>query len=139
MSPRLSTGSSQLRFTAWLCLGISSPAQVAAISGCFIAQSGWPWAKHRWGLILAWPTQENPGASPPSGKLQTMSEHLHPAPTQLILHGGWRLVVSGHSQCLQLTSLGKSYPLTYQQQSRLNYKRRLPSAHEACTLSTQLG
>ena len=29
------------------------PAQVAAISDCFIAHAGWPQAKHSWGLTLA--------------------------------------------------------------------------------------
>ena len=38
-----------------------SQAQVAAISDCFIAQAGWPQAKHRWGLTLTCTTQENPG------------------------------------------------------------------------------
>ena len=38
-----------------------SPAQVAAISDCFIAQAGWSQAKHRWGLTLACTTQETQG------------------------------------------------------------------------------
>ena len=38
-------------------------------------------------------------------------------------------VVSGHSQSLQLTGLGKFFPLSCQQPSRLNYKRRVYSAH----------
>ena len=71
----------------------------------------------------------NPRVSTPSGQPQTMSEHHHPAPAQLILHGGWRLVVSGHSQSLQLTGLGKSLPLICQQLPSLNYKRRVCSAH----------
>ena len=65
----------------------------------------------------------------PRRQLQTTSEYQHPAPAQLILHGGRRLVVSGHSQSLQLTGLGKSLPLPFQQQPRLNYKRRVYSAH----------
>ena len=72
---------------------------------------------------------ENPRASPPSGKLQTTWELYHPAPAQLILRRGQRVVVSGHSQSLQLTGLGKSLPLICQQQQRLNYKRRVYSAH----------
>ena len=44
------------------------------------------------------------------------------------------MVVSGHSQLLQLTGLGKSLPLTCQQQPRLNYKRRVYSAHTKDTL-----
>ena len=38
-------------------------------------------------------------------------------------------MVSGHNQSLQLTGLGQSLPLTCQQQPRLNYKRRVYSAH----------
>ena len=68
-------------------------------------------------------------ASTPSGQLQTMSEHHHPALAKLILFGGQRLVVSGHSQSLKLTGLSKCPPLTCQQQSRLNYKRRVYLAH----------
>ena len=58
-----------------------------------------------------------------------MMEHHHPAPAQLILHGGWMFVVSSHSQSLQLTGLSKSLPLICQQQSRLNYKRKVYSAN----------
>ena len=39
------------------------------------------------------------------------------------------MVVSGHSQSLQLTGLDKFLPLICQQQPRLNYKRRVYSAH----------
>ena len=39
------------------------------------------------------------------------------------------MVVIGHSQSLQLTGLGKSLQLICQQQPRLNYKRRVYSAH----------
>ena len=106
-----------------------SPAQVAAISDCFIAQAGWLWAKHVGLYHLG-----NPRVSAPSGQLQTMLEHHHTAPAQLILHGGWRNVVSGHSQSLQLPSLGKSLSLICQQQPRLNYKRRAYSAHTKGTL-----
>ena len=71
----------------------------------------------------------NPRACAPSGQLLTMSEHHHPARAQLIFHGGPRLMASGYSQSLQLTGLGKSLLLTCQQQSRLNYKRRVYSTH----------
>ena len=53
----------------------------------------------------------NTRASAPSGLLQTTTEIHHSAPAELILHNGQRLVVSGHSQSLQLTGLGKSLPL----------------------------
>ena len=71
----------------------------------------------------------NPNAYAPNGQLLTTLEHHHPVPIELILHGGQSLVVSDHSQSLQLTSLGKSLPLTCQQRSRLNYKRTVYSAH----------
>ena len=74
-------------------------------------------------------TKETPGASEPSGQLQTQLKHHHPAPTQLIPCGRQRLVISGHSQSLQLTGLGKSFPLVCQQQPKLNHKRRVYSAH----------
>ena len=38
-------------------------------------------------------------------------------------------MVSGHSQCLQLTGLGKSLPLMCPEQSRLSYKRTEYSVH----------
>ena len=38
-------------------------------------------------------------------------------------------MVSGHSQSLQLTGLGKPLPLICQQQPRLNYKRSMYSVH----------
>ena len=62
-----------------------------------------------------------------SGQLQTTLEHHHPAPAQLIGRGR-RLVVSGHSQYL-LTGLGKSLPLTFQQQPGVYYKKRVYSVH----------
>ena len=106
--------------TAWEC---PSPAQVAAISNCFITQARFP------GQNLGPHDPGNLRASAPSGQLQTMSEHHHPPPEQLILHRGWRLVVSGHSQFLLLAGLGKSLLLTCQQRPRLNYKRSVYSAH----------
>ena len=53
----------------------------------------------------------------------------HSDPAQLILLRRQRQVVSGHSQSLQLTGLDESLPLICQQQSSLNYKRRLYTAH----------
>ena len=129
MSPRPGISSSQPRFTAWLHLGIPKPRTCSShlrllYSLCRVApgrpQAGTDLGLHHLG---------NPRASAPSGQLQTMSERHHPAPAQLTLHGGQRFEVSGHSQSLQLTGLGKSLPLTCQQQARLNYKRRVYSAH----------
>ena len=39
------------------------------------------------------------------------------------------LLKNPHMELLRFTGLGKSYPQTCQQQSRLNYKRRVYSAH----------
>ena len=71
----------------------------------------------------------NPRANTPSRQLHTKVECHHPAPAQLIFHGGQRLVVRGHSQSLHMSGLGKFFPLICQQQTRLNYKRREYSAH----------
>ena len=75
----------------------------------------------------------NPRACTPSRQLQAMLEHHHPAPAQLILHRGQRLMVSGHNQSLQLNGLGKYLPLTCQQQPRLNHRRWVYSAHRKGT------
>ena len=69
-------------------------------------------------------------ACTPSGHLQTMSEHHYSVPAQLILHRWHRLVVSGHSQSLQLTDVGKSLPLICEHQPKLTYKRRVYSTHK---------
>ena len=125
--PRPSTNSSQPRLTAWLCLGISkTPAQGVTILHCFRRTVP---GKTQVAAALGLHHLGNSRACVPSRQLQTTSEHYHPAPVQFILHRGQRLVVNGHSQSLQLTGLGKSCPFTCQEQPRLNYKRRVYSAH----------
>ena len=57
---------------------------------------------------------------------------------QLIFHSGQRWVVSGHSQSLQLTGLGKSFPLMCWQQSGLNYKRKVNKTHTVSTLGVSI-
>ena len=126
---RLSTSSIQPRFTAWLLLGISKPTTSTSHLRLLYSSGTVVPGKTQVGGDLSLHHPENPRAYAPSGQLQTTSEHLYPAPRQLILHGVWRLVVNGHSPSLPLTGLGKSLPLTCQQQPRLNYKRRLYSAH----------
>ena len=111
--PSLGTSSSQPRFTAWLHQESLSPRTSSShlrlqYSSGRVALG----TKHSCGLTLACTTRGNPRACVPSGQLQTMSENLHPAPAQLMLHGGQRLVVSNHSQSLQLNGLVKSLPLT---------------------------
>ena len=111
-NPRLGTSSSQLWIIVWLAWKPQSPAQVGAICR-LLCCSGWVALGRT--QVVADPGLQHLGNSRaciPSGQLQTMLEHHLPAPAQLILHGGWRLVVSGHSQSLQLTGLGKFLPLT---------------------------
>ena len=137
--PRPGTSSSQPRFTGCLHPGTSKPntssSQLRLLYSSGRVVPGKTQVRAEFGL-------RHPGntrACTPSGQLQTMLEHHHPAPTQLILHGGQKLVVSGHSQSLPLSGLGKSLPLICQQQPRLNYKRRGYSAHMKASSNTQLG
>ena len=115
--PRFGTGSIQTRFIAWLCLGISKPSISSSHLRLLCNTGRVALGNTLVGADLGLHHLENPRACAPSGQLQTMSDHYHLAPAQMILHGGWRLVVSGHSQFLKLTGLGKSLPLTCQHQS----------------------
>ena len=97
--PRLGTSSSQPKFTAWLRLGISMP-NLSSSHLRLLYIPGWvALGTTQLGADLALQHRGNPRAR---GQLQTTLEHHHSAPAQLILHRGWRLVVSGHSQSLQL-------------------------------------
>ena len=140
-SPRPSTSSSQPRFAASLHLGISKPSTSSSHPRLLYNSDRVALGKTQVGADLGLHHPGNPRTSVPSGQLQTTLEHHRPAPAQLNLHGGQRLAVSGHSQSLQLTGLGKSLPLICQEQPRLNYKRRVYSAltKGACNSSTQLG
>ena len=135
--PRPGTNSSQTRVTAWLHLGNSKPIQGTAISSCFVVHAGWSWEEHRWELTLACTIQLTPGSVYPMDSHRPLG-----APPffscKLILHGGWRMVVSSHSQSLQLTGLSKYLPLTCQQQSSINYKRMMYSSHMSMDMSTQI-
>ena len=129
MSPRPGTTSSQPRLTAWLCLGISQLGISSSHLRMLYSPDRVALDKTQMGADLCLHHPGNHRASTSSGQLQTTLEQHHPDSAQLILFGGQRLVVSGHSQSLQLTGLGKSLPLTCQQQSRLNYKRKVHSVH----------
>ena len=118
---RSSINSSQPRFAAWLHLGISKPSTSSSHLRLLYSSGKVALGKTEVGTDLGLHPPGNPRTRTSSGQLQTMLDH-HPVSAQLILHRGWRLVVSGHSQSLQLTDLGKSLPLTCQQQSRLNYR-----------------
>ena len=124
--PKHSTSSSQPRFIAWLHLGISKSS--TSSSHLWLLYSSGRCPGQNIGDLALYHSG-NPRASTPSRQLQTTSEQDHPTPAQLILHGGQSVVVSDHSQSLQLNGLGKSLPLTCQQQPRLNYKRRVYSTH----------
>ena len=129
MSSRPGTSSSQISFTAWLHVGISKPSTSSSHLRLLCSSVKKALGKTQVGADLGLHHPGNPRARAPSGQLQTISEHHHPDPAQLIHHRGQRLVVSGHSQSLQLTGLGRSLPLTCQQQPKLKYKRRVYPAH----------
>ena len=129
VSLRLHTGSSQPSFIVCLCLRISKPSTSSSHFRLLYRLGSVAPGKTRVGDDLGLFHTGHPRASVPTGQLQTTSKHHHPAPEQLILYREWKFVVSNHSQSLQLTGLGKSLPLTYQQQSRFNYKRSVYSAH----------
>ena len=110
--PRHDTSSSQPRLTLGFTWESPSPAQVPAISDCFIAQAEWHWEKYRLGLTLVCTTWESPEPTHPVDSYRPhQSTSNHPAPTQVIFHRGWMLVVSSHSQSLQLAGLSKFIPL----------------------------
>ena len=125
----VSPSGSQIRVTAWLHLGISKPSTSSSHLRLLYSSGRVAWGKTQVEAELGLHHPGNPRANVPSGQLQTTSEHHHPAPAQLILHGGRRLVVSVYSQSLQMTGLGKSLSLICQQQPSLNYKRKVSSAH----------
>ena len=129
MNPRAGTSSSQPRFTAWLPLGISKPTTSSSHLRLLYSSGRVALGKTQVRADLGLYLLGNSRASVPNGQLKTTSDHHHPVPAQLILHGRQRLVVSDCSQSLQLTGLSKSLPLICQQQPRLNYKRRVYSAH----------
>ena len=60
MTPDLAIAAASLDSQLGFAWESPSPPQVAAISDCFIAQAGWLWAKHKWGLALACTTWETP-------------------------------------------------------------------------------
>ena len=129
MRTRPATSSSQPRFIVWLYLGISKPSTSSSHLRLLYSSSTVPPGKTQVGADLGLHHPGNPRASAPRGEVRTNLKYRNPAPAQLILRRGQRVVVSGHSQSLQLTGLGKSLPLICQQQQRLNYKRRVYSAH----------
>ena len=127
--PRPSTSSSQPRFTVWLHLGISKLSTSRRHLRLLYSPGRMILGRTQVGADFGLHHLGNPSACTPCGQLQTTSEHLHPAQAQLILHGGWRLVISGLNQSLQLTGLSKSLPVICQQQPRFDYKRRWYSCH----------
>ena len=121
--PRHNTSSNQPKFIAWLHLGISKPNTISHHLRLLYSSGTVVRGKTQVGADLSLHHLGNPTTCIPSGELQTKMEHHHPAPTKL------KLVISGHSQSLQLTDLGKSLPLICQQQPKLSYKRRVYATH----------
>ena len=111
---RPGTSSSQPRFTAWLHLGISKPSTSSSHLRLLYSSGRVTPGKTQEGADLGLYHPGNPRASLPSGQLQTTLEHHHPAPAQLILHRGRRLMVCAHSHSLPLTGVGESLLLTCQ-------------------------
>ena len=111
VSPRPSTCSSQPGFTAWFCLEISEPCTSSRHLRLLYSSDRVAPGRTREGADLGLYHLGNPRACTPRGQLQITSEDHHPAPAKLILLGGLRLVLHGHSQSLQLTGLCKSLPL----------------------------
>ena len=94
------TSSCQPTFTAWLCLRISKPSTSSSHLRLLYSSGRVTLGKTQLRTDLALHHWGNHRACVPTGQLHTMSKHH-----QLILYRGWRLVVSGHSKSLQLTSL----------------------------------
>ena len=114
VSLRPGTSHNQPNLTTWLCLGMSEPSTSSSHPRLLYSSGRVVLGKTQVGADLGLHHPGNPRASAPSGQLQTIPEHHHPAPAMMILHGGRRLMVSGHSQSLQLTGLGNSLPLICQ-------------------------
>ena len=121
--PKPGTSTSQTRFTVWLCLGNYKCSTGSSHLRLLYSSGKVAPSRTQVGADLGLHHPGNSRASTTSGHLQSMSEPLHPA--LLILPGGQRLVVSGHSHSLQLMDLGKPLPLICHQQPWLNYKRRV--------------
>ena len=112
--PQPDTSSSQPRFTDRFHLGISKPTTSSSHLRLLYSSGRVALGKTQVGSGIGLHHLGNPRACTLSGQLQTTVEHHHSSPAQLILHRGWSLVASGHSQSLLLTGLGKSHPLIFQ-------------------------
>ena len=128
--PQAHTSRIQPRFTTWLSLGISKPSTSISHLRLLYTSGRVAVRKTQGGADLGLHHPGNLRACTPSAQLQTMSEHDHPAPTQLILYEGQRFVISGHIQSLQLTGLDKSLPLTCQ-------SNQVSTTRGGCTQPTQ--
>ena len=92
--PRHSTRNSQLRFTAWLLLGISKPS--TSNSHLRLLYSSGRVAKHRWELTLACTTQEIPGPAQPMDSYRPhRSSHKSLGPQGFVLISVRWIDVSG--------------------------------------------
>ena len=81
------------RFIVWLYLGISKTNTSSSHLRLLYSSGRVDLGKTQVGADLGLHHLGNPRANTSSGQLQMMSEHHHPAPAQLILHRGQRVVV----------------------------------------------
>ena len=139
---RPGTSSSQLRFTAWLQLGISKPSTSSSHLSLLYSSGRVPCAKHRRGLTLACTTQETPG---PMHPVYNYGPHHHievPPPCPCTADPLRRAEISGQwSEPVLAADWPEKIPpidLPTETKAQLQ-KKRVLSLHEGCTLSTQLG
>ena len=126
--PRPGTSSSQPRITVWLHLGIFKPSSNSTISDDFLAQAGWPWAKHRSGPTLACITQDTPGPAHPVDNYKPLQ-----STTTLPHHswsseegGGWWSVFTDNA-CSWQSWVNPSHWSANSNQG--SYNRRVYAAH----------
>ena len=122
----MSPSSRQIKFTTWFHLGISKPSTSSSHLR-LLYSSGWlPREKHRWRLTVACTTQETPG---PGHPVDSYSRAPPPCPCTADPPRRTEVGAQWSQPILAADCLGKSLHLIYQQQPKLNYKRRVYSAH----------
>ena len=136
------TSSIQLRFTAWLSLGISEPSASCSHLRLLYNSGRVALSKTQVGADLGLHHLGNPRASTPSGQLQTTPEHHHPAPVQLVLPGAWSAEGGGQwsQPIFAVDRPGKIPPIDLPTATKSQLQEEgVHSPHEGCTLSAQLG
>ena len=92
MAPSLALAAASLDSQLGFAWESPSPARVAAISDCFIAQAGQQQAKHRWGPNLACTTRET---SEPGHPVDSYRPCGAPPPCPCTADPPWRAEVGG--------------------------------------------